>query len=166
MDWIVLIWFSFKKHLQFANLFPTFITVLRVQVKYPDQQKCLIIPPATDLKQLSVLRYRLVTKIVLSHVLWSGKCSRLYSKHGAEITERHWYTDGFRSQLEMLQGNLMSEFQLPCCVPIVLYTNLDVQYDKLATVVSHMLKTFYYWHIFVIVYGKLHNCTFFTCTVS
>lgn len=44
-------------------------------MKYPDQQKYLIIPPTNDFKRLSVLRYRLVTKVVLSHVLWSGKSS-------------------------------------------------------------------------------------------
>jgi len=47
--------------------------IIVTQVKYPDQQKYLIIPPSTDFKRLSVLRYRLVTKVALSHVLWSGK---------------------------------------------------------------------------------------------
>ena len=54
------------------------IVVLCIEVKYPDEQKYLIIPPASDLKRLSVLRYRLVSKVVLSHVLWSGKSSDGY----------------------------------------------------------------------------------------
>jgi hypothetical protein len=42
------------------------------QVKYPDQQMHLVAPSVSDFKQLSSLVYKLVTKVFLSHVLWSG----------------------------------------------------------------------------------------------
>lgn len=47
---------------------------IRIQVKYPDQQSILILPPLSDFRQLSSLRHKLVTKVLLSHVLWSEQC--------------------------------------------------------------------------------------------
>lgn len=44
-----------------------------LQVKYPDQQTHLILPPLSDFRQLTALRHKLVTRVLLSHVLWSGK---------------------------------------------------------------------------------------------
>ena len=40
---------------------------------YPDQQTYLVVPSPLDFRQLSELHHRLVTKVLLSHSVWSGE---------------------------------------------------------------------------------------------
>ncbi|XP_059171251.1 integrator complex subunit 4-like [Physella acuta] len=53
----------------------TDVKLVRIQVKYPDQQSQLVSPPSSCWTRLSNLRYRLDTEVVMSHALWSESCN-------------------------------------------------------------------------------------------
>jgi len=72
-------------------------------VIYPDQQTQLIVPSTADFKQLSNLQHRLVTKVLLSHSVWSGKSTPTSSLSATNV-----FGSGgeFFFQLEIVVGFL------------------------------------------------------------
>lgn len=50
------------------------LKVVRIQVKYPDQQVHLILPRMTDFREISPNHHRIITTVLLSHSIWSEPC--------------------------------------------------------------------------------------------
>lgn len=50
-----------------------------LQVHYPDQKSYLITPKKCHFTKLNPLQYKLISEVIISHSLWSGKNFRVFS---------------------------------------------------------------------------------------